>query len=156
MVAESGNAETMVSFECEGSTAESWTVQSATLTEKLNRTYELLVSLATDEMVAEPVQMLGKSCSLTITRNQFRCIPSSVPFRPMRLTQKPGIVSVQTATVVGPSGAEIHTDEHGRIKVQFHWDRLGESDENSSGWMRVMQPWGGPGWGFDGASVDLK
>lgn len=80
--------------------------------------------------------------------NQFRCIPSSVPFRPMRLTLKPRIVSVQTATVVGPSGEEIHTDEHGRIRVQFHWDRLGESDDHSSCWIRVMQPWGGPGWGF--------
>lgn len=49
--------------------------------------------------------------------------------------------------VVGPSGEEIWTDEHGRVKVQFHWDRLGVKDENSSCWVRVSQSWTGKGWG---------
>ena len=53
----------------------------------------------------------------------------------------------QTALVVGPSGEEIWTDEHGRIKVQFHWDRMGVKDENSSCWVRVSQSWAGQAWG---------
>ncbi|HEY7725132.1 MAG TPA: type VI secretion system tip protein TssI/VgrG [Anaeromyxobacteraceae bacterium] len=53
----------------------------------------------------------------------------------------------QTATAVGPAGEEIHVDEHGRIKVQFHWDRQGKRDDKSSCWVRVGQPWAGPGWG---------
>ncbi len=81
-------------------------------------------------------------------QNQFQCIPSNVPYRPKRVTPKPRLPSMQTATVVGPAGEEIHTDEHGRIKVQFHWDRLGANDDHSSCWIRVMQPWGGAGWGF--------
>jgi type VI secretion system secreted protein VgrG len=48
---------------------------------------------------------------------------------------------------VGPGGEEIYTDEHGRVKVQFHWDRNGKKDENSSCWIRVSQPWAGKNWG---------
>ena len=83
-----------------------------------------------------------------VYENVISCIPADVPYRPRRNTPKPRIASVQTAVVVGPSGEEIHTDEHGRIKVQFHWDRLGASDESSSCWVRVLQPWAGAGWGF--------
>jgi hypothetical protein len=53
----------------------------------------------------------------------------------------------QTAIVVGPSGEEIYTDEHGRVKVMFHWDRYCKADENSSCWIRVAQVWGGKQWG---------
>jgi type VI secretion system secreted protein VgrG len=80
------------------------------------------------------------SCNLT-------AIPSSQPFRPARITPKPLIQGVQTALVVGPSGDEIHTDDKARVKVQFHWDRYGNHDENSSCWIRVSQPWAGKGWG---------
>ncbi len=80
--------------------------------------------------------------------NTFQSIPEDVPFRPKRITPKPRIESIQTAVVVGPSGEEIHTDVHGRIKVQFHWDRLGANDESSSRFVRVQQPWAGAGWGF--------
>ncbi len=79
--------------------------------------------------------------------NYFECIPHEVPFRPARVTAKPVVEGVQTAIVVGPSGEEIYTDEHGRVKVQFHWDREGKNDENSSCWMRVSQLWAGAGWG---------
>jgi type VI secretion system secreted protein VgrG len=78
----------------------------------------------------------------------FSCLPASVAWRPDRLRDRPRILGVQTATVVGPAGEEIHTDPHGRIKAQFHWDRLGRSDDKSSCWIRVMQTMGGPGWGF--------
>jgi type VI secretion system secreted protein VgrG len=49
--------------------------------------------------------------------------------------------------VVGPSGEEIYTDEYGRIKVQFHWDRYGKNDEKSSCWIRVAQDICGRNWG---------
>ncbi len=79
--------------------------------------------------------------------NQFVCIPHKTPFRPARKTAKPVISGVQTAIVTGPPGEEIHTDEHGRVKVQFHWDRLGKNDDQSSCWIRVSQGWAGSGWG---------
>jgi type VI secretion system secreted protein VgrG len=81
-------------------------------------------------------------------RNTFECIPLDVPFRPERRRPRARISGLQTATVVGPSGEEIFTDEHGRIKVQFHWDRHGQRDEKSSCFLRVAQVWAGPGWGF--------
>ena len=84
----------------------------------------------------------------TSYRNRFRCIPIDVPYRPKRETPRPRVPNIQTAMVVGPAGEEIHTDEHGRVKVQLHWDRLGQYDERSSCWLRVMQPWAGTGWGF--------
>jgi type VI secretion system secreted protein VgrG len=81
----------------------------------------------------------------------YRChleaIQASVPFRPSRRTPQPIIPGPQTAVVVGPKGEEIYTDAHGRIKVQFHWDRSGKNDDGSSCWMRVSQAWAGPGWG---------
>jgi type VI secretion system secreted protein VgrG len=77
----------------------------------------------------------------------FTAIPSTVQFRPERTTPKPVITGSQTAVVTGPSGEEIYTDEHGRIKVHFHWDRKGPFDENSSCWIRVSQNWAGKNWG---------
>jgi type VI secretion system secreted protein VgrG len=79
--------------------------------------------------------------------NQFECVPASIYYRPARRTPKPVIHGSQTAFVVGPAGEEIYTDEHGRVKVQFHWDRQGTRDENSSLWIRVSHPWAGKGWG---------
>jgi type VI secretion system secreted protein VgrG len=69
------------------------------------------------------------------------------PYRPSRSTPKPLVHGLQTALVVGPKGTEIYTDEFGRVKVQFHWDRQGKLDENSSCWMRVGQAWAGRNWG---------
>lgn len=79
--------------------------------------------------------------------NKFRAIPSSVPYRPPRVTTKPAVSGPQTAVVVGPGSEEIYTDKYGRVKVQFHWDRRGKANENSSCWIRVSQPWAGKGWG---------
>ncbi len=69
------------------------------------------------------------------------------PYRPKRKTPKPIISGPQTAFVSGPSGNEIYTDSQGRIKVQFHWDRYGQADQNASCWIRVAQLWAGKGWG---------
>ncbi len=80
-------------------------------------------------------------------RNAFVAIPDGTPFRPLRKTPRPLIAGVQTATVVGPAGEEIFTDKHGRVKVQFHWDRDGKRDERSSCWVRLAQTWAGPGLG---------
>jgi len=74
--------------------------------------------------------------------------PTSVPYRPARRTAVPVMRGPQTAVVVGPGGEEIFTDEYSRVKVQFHWDRLGEDDENSSCYVRVSSVWAGSGWGF--------
>lgn len=79
--------------------------------------------------------------------NSFRCIPQDVTFRPARRTPKPLVYGAQTAVVVGPPGEEIYTDNHGRVKVQFHWDRVGKKNEKSSCWIRVSQPWAGKNWG---------
>jgi len=79
--------------------------------------------------------------------NHFICIPVSLRYRPQRVTPKPVIAGMQTATVVGPEGEEIFCDRYGRVKVQFHWDREGKKDANSSCWLRVAQVWAGKGWG---------
>ena len=77
----------------------------------------------------------------------FNCIPATLQFRPARLTSRPVVHGSQTAIVTGPKGEEIYPDEHGRVKVQFHWDREGKRDEKSSCWIRVGQTWAGPNWG---------
>jgi type VI secretion system secreted protein VgrG len=80
-------------------------------------------------------------------KNTFTCIPDSVSFRPARITEEPFVEGPQTAVVVGPAGEEIYTDKHGRVKVQFFWDREGKKDENSSCWMRVSQVHAGKSFG---------
>jgi type VI secretion system secreted protein VgrG len=79
----------------------------------------------------------------------FVSMSSKQQFRPKRLTPKPSVQGPQTAVVVGPNGEEIYTDKYGRVKVLFHWDRVGEQtrDENTSCWVRVSQPWAGKAWG---------
>jgi type VI secretion system secreted protein VgrG len=73
---------------------------------------------------------------------------ADAPYMPAQKTPKPRVQGVQSATVVGPAGQEIHTDEFGRVRVQFPWDRDGQGDENSSCWMRVSQGWAGTGYGM--------
>jgi len=103
----------------------------------IRATYEVAVSpyVATDELEPKPW-----NCEFTV-------IESSTPFRPARITPRPLIAGLQTAEVVGGSADEIHTDPHGRIKVQFHWDREGKSNESSSCFIRTAQMWAGPNWG---------
>jgi type VI secretion system secreted protein VgrG len=79
--------------------------------------------------------------------NRFECIPASVTYRPPPVERRSAVPGSQTAVVVGPSGEEIYTDPHGKVKIQFHWDREGKKDENSSCWVRVSQPWAGKAWG---------
>lgn len=79
--------------------------------------------------------------------NSFETLPPTPSFRPPRLTPRPVVAGSHTARVVGPAGEEVWTDAHGRIKVQFPWDRLGKKDDKSSCWIRVSQMWAGEGWG---------
>ena len=77
----------------------------------------------------------------------FTVLPSATPFRAPRITPVPHTHGPQTARVVGKAGEQIWTDSYGRIKVQFHWDRYGQKNENSSCWVRVSSPWAGGGFG---------
>ena len=79
--------------------------------------------------------------------NHFTCVPVTLSYRPQRVTRRPVIAGTQTATVVGAPGQEIFCDKYGRVKVQFHWDREGKKNADSSCWLRVAQVWAGKGWG---------
>ena len=80
--------------------------------------------------------------------NDFSAVPAEVIIRPDgEGLYKPVIQGSQSAMVTGPAHEEIYTDRHGRVKVQFHWDREGRRNEKSSCWLRVSQGWAGAGWG---------
>lgn len=89
----------------------------------------------------------GSADTGPVYENSFECVPFSTPIRPSRRTPVPVVQGCQTAVVVGPDGEEIFTDNYGRVKVQFHWDREGKKNENSSCWIRVSYPWAGKAWG---------
>lgn len=123
------------------------------------------------KMVSHPVTALNGEYVLTSVRHQAFQSPAyddeiskqqgylndfealahgrqgAVPFRPQRVTPKPIVYGAQTAYVVGPDGEEIYTDDYGRVKVQFHWDREGKTDGSDSCWLPVAQTWAGNGWG---------
>jgi type VI secretion system secreted protein VgrG len=77
-----------------------------------------------------------------------RAVPADVPYRPPLRTPKPQLRNVECAIVAGPAGEEIFTDELGRVRVRFPWDREATGDENSSCWIRVSQGWAGAGYGM--------
>ena len=79
--------------------------------------------------------------------SELDCMDASQAFRPLPLAPMPIVRGPQTAVVVGPGGEEIWTDQYGRVKVHFYWDRHDQSNENSSCWMRVSQAWAGKNWG---------
>lgn len=112
--------------------------------EDQNREY--LLTSVTHSIHADSFEA-GSEGGGTAYSNSFSVIESNTPYRSARVTPKPIVQGPQTAIVVGPSGEEIYTDEHSRVKLQFHWDRYGQSDENSSCWVRVSQLWAGKTWG---------
>jgi type VI secretion system secreted protein VgrG len=79
--------------------------------------------------------------------HRFEARFADIPYRPPLETPKPIANGVESATVVGPAGEEIHTDEHGRVRVHFHWDRESQMNEQSSCWVPVSHPWAGTGYG---------
>jgi type VI secretion system secreted protein VgrG len=99
--------------------------------------------VGSNSSVSEP---LGGDATSLIMQAHFRAIPSSTNYRPPQ-SPKPIQLGTHTATVTGPQNDEVHTDEFGRIKLQFHWDHHGASDQNSSCWMRVSQSWAGNAYG---------
>lgn len=107
---------------------------------------EYLITAAQLRVVAEGHESTAAAGSLFDCR--FTALSSRQDYRPPRLTPRPQVKGPQTAVVVGPAGDEIHTDQYGRVKVQFHWDRYGKKDEHSSCWIRVSHPWAGKNWGF--------
>jgi len=80
-------------------------------------------------------------------RNHFSATPWAIPFRPALCHPKPKVLGSQTAVVTGPAGEEIHCDEYGRVRVQFHWDREGQADDKTSCWLRVSSSWAGDRYG---------
>jgi len=80
-------------------------------------------------------------------RNRFNATPWDVLHRPPLNHPKPKVLGSQTAVVTGPQGEEIHCDQYGRVKVQFHWDREGQSNDKTSCWLRVASSWAGDRYG---------
>lgn len=93
------------------------------------------------ELIKYPEQM-------ALYETEFEVMPDAVPYKPLRKTPWPEVPSLLTAVVTGPRGDEIHTDEYGRIRIQFPWDRLGYKNETSSCWVRSVMPWTGKNYGF--------
>ena len=110
-----------------------------------NRKY--LTISASHRLQTDVFQTVGTLSGGDVYRARFVAMDAKEPFRAPRITPKPVVQGPQTARVVGPRGEEIYTDEYGRVKVQFHWDRQGKNDENSSCWIRVSHPWAGQNWG---------
>lgn len=108
---------------------------------------EYLVTASTLHLLSEEYESAHGSAEIGECAAVIVAIDSQQPFRPARLTPKPFVQGPQTAIVTGPGGEEIWTDKYGRVKVQFHWDRGGKNDENSSCWVRVSHPWAGKNWG---------
>ncbi|MDW9404867.1 type VI secretion system tip protein VgrG, partial [Pseudomonas soli] len=79
--------------------------------------------------------------------SNLSCIDAQQSYRPVSSSLRPIVKGPQTAVVVGPAGEEIWTDQYGRVKVHFHWDRHDQSNENSSCWIRVSQATAGKNWG---------
>jgi type VI secretion system secreted protein VgrG len=104
------------------------------------------VLVSVTHIASQPGRTVGAGGDQSYS-NQFVCIPKETQYRAPRLTQQPVLSNIQTAFVVGPSGEEIYTDEHGRVKVQFHWDREGKRDENTCCWVRVSQGHSGQSFG---------
>ena len=107
----------------------------------------VVVKLTHEGRQPEATFGLAGGAPVEVYKNSFECLPAEVPARPPRRARRMQQV-LETATVVGPAGEEIHTDEHGRIKVAFHWDRRGPQGDHSSCWIRCMQTWAGASWGF--------
>ncbi len=107
---------------------------------------EYLITSATYELEAGDYGAGGSGGEAVYSCN-IATIDAKDPYRAQRITPKPAVQGPQTAIVVGESGEEIWTDKYGRVKVQFHWDRYGASDQESSCWVRVSYPWAGKNWG---------
>ncbi|GAA4342122.1 type VI secretion system spike protein VgrG1b [Pigmentiphaga soli] len=109
---------------------------------------EYVVIRAEYELDFADYEGLDDTPQLTRYTCRFDALPAFRPYAPARSTPRPRVRGPETAIVAGPAGEEIHTDEYGRVKVQFLWDREGTQDENSSCYVRVSHPWAGNQWGM--------
>ncbi len=96
---------------------------------------------------SDPFETVAEAQAKFVYEAKLSALSVNQEFRTPRRTPKPLVSGPQTAIVVGIKGEEIDTDKYGRVKVQFHWDRYGKADENSSCWIRVAQVWAGKKWG---------
>jgi type VI secretion system secreted protein VgrG len=109
---------------------------------------EYLVTGASYSIALDGYQTgFGSGGSSDVFRASLEVIDATAAFRPALSIPRPVVEGPQTALVVGRAGEEIWTDDYGRVKVKFHWDRESKSDENSSCWIRVSQAWAGDGFG---------
>ncbi|EDW2407535.1 type VI secretion system tip protein VgrG [Salmonella enterica subsp. enterica] len=113
-------------------------------TAEVNQEYLLMQTLL---FVQDNAQHSGQDQHFTFS-TRFELHPTREVFRPQRTVSKPHTKGPQSAIVTGPAGQEIWTDQYGRVKVQFGWDRYGKMDENSFCWIRVSYPWAGKGFGM--------
>ncbi|HID4064055.1 TPA: type VI secretion system tip protein TssI/VgrG, partial [Escherichia coli] len=109
----------------------------------LNREWQVVQRILSGN---QPQALHGSQGKGTTLGNQLEVIPADRTWRP-RLQNKPKVDGPQSAIVTGPAGEEIFCDEHGRVRVKFHWDRYHGMTEASSCWVRVSQAWAGPGFG---------
>ena len=100
------------------------------------------------ESLNRQVERIAFPAEMGVFETEFEVQRESVPFRPPKGTKWPEVPSLLTAVVTGPGGEEIHTDEYGRIKVMFPWDREGKNDDKTSCWVRSVMPWTGKDWGM--------
>ena len=107
---------------------------------------EYLILAARYYITQERLESGGGAASAQFD-SSLTCIDAQQSFRPLANTHRPVVKGPQTALVVGPKGEEIWTDQYGRVKVHFYWDRHDQSNENSSCWIRVSQSWAGKNWG---------
>ncbi|EDZ0993026.1 type VI secretion system tip protein VgrG [Salmonella enterica] len=113
-------------------------------TAEVNQEYLLMQTLL---FVQDNAQHSGQDQHFTFS-TRFELHPTREVFRPQRTVSKPHTKGPQSAIVTGPAGQEIWTDQYGRVKVQFGWDRYGKMDENGTCWIRVSYPWAGKGFGM--------
>ncbi len=113
-------------------------------TAEVNQEYLLMQTLL---FVQDNAQHSGQDQHFTFS-TRFELHPTGEVFRPQRTVSKPHTKGPQSAIITGPAGQEIWTDQYGRVKVQFGWDRYGKMDENSTCWIRVSYPWAGKGFGM--------
>ncbi len=109
--------------------------------------HQYLVVSATYELQADPYVSVPEPEPTKPYQVRITAIDARQPYRAPRITPRPVVQGPQTAIVVGPKGEEIHTDQYGRVKCHFHWDRHDSADEKSSCWIRVTQSWAGKKWG---------
>ena len=107
---------------------------------------EYLIVSARYYVVQERLET-GAASGAAQFESNLGCIDAQQSYRTVPSTLRPIVKGPQTAVVVGPAGEEIWTDQYGRVKVHFHWDRHDQSNENSSCWIRVSQAWAGKNWG---------